>query len=217
MTLLGTSSLDLRLTDSETFTPFLLDATVTISDSLPKENVFNLDLTEIIFPGIPFAGAGVSLDADVGLDETFSGERIYFSNPGSSLESENDSLSFTGSSTVLTYYENADAQVVIGFWPGLFAEAFGYKFPFNPIRIPFSIFTSELPLEFNQCNVNFSASDIQITNLSLLPSTCDPYDSVRVNGEASYNTGNPLINGTINIKYSWGGSWRVWTASRFKR
>ncbi len=143
MSLIGASSLDLRLNDSQSFTPFLLDAgnSVQISDATPSQNFLNVDLTALLFQGIPFAGAGVSLDGDIGLQESLTGDQIYVSNPGSSIYSDTDTLPFTGNTTILSYTESAQADVIIGLWPGLYAEAFGHRFDFNPVRIPVTAYS----------------------------------------------------------------------------
>lgn len=207
LTLFDISSKDLRINDSQIFDPFLLDDSVQISDSIYFEKVLpDLDLTEILLPGIPFAGAGVTLDADMELQETLSGERIYFSNPGSSIDSENDKLPFSGSSTILSYYENANAEVIVGFWPGLYAEVGALRFEFTPIRFPKTVYSRNLPLAFNNAQVNFSSSGINITNLSL-PSTVEPYGSFEVSGYAEYDTGDPVGEGTAVIVVEGGGTY----------
>ncbi len=48
---------------------------------------------------------------------------------------------------------------------------------------------------------------------NLSPSTCNPYDSVRVYGDAQYNNGDPVSNATVKIRYLWSGAWYQWTAS----
>ncbi|MCK4448377.1 MAG: T9SS type A sorting domain-containing protein [Candidatus Marinimicrobia bacterium] len=207
LSLIGASSLDLRLNDTEIFTPFLLDGSVTISDNLPAETVFDIPLSDILFPGNPFAEAGVTLAADMGLQETLSGERIYFSNPDNSIYSEGATLSFSGNSTLLSYYEDAEAEIIVGFWPGLYAEAFGYRLDFNPTRIPFTIYSSDLPLSFNNCQVSFTSSDILITDLSLSPPTVSPYETFLVSGNAEYNLGNPIMEGTAIISIQGGNEY----------
>ncbi|KKK81152.1 hypothetical protein LCGC14_2816350, partial [marine sediment metagenome] len=118
LSFVGVSSVDFRFQGSETFTPFLLDSSVSVFDTIGAQNVLDVDITSVI--PVPFVGAGVSLAVDGGLEETLSGDHIYFSNPGSNLYSETSSLSFTGGSSTLTYYENASAEVTLGFWPGLY-------------------------------------------------------------------------------------------------
>jgi len=201
LSLLGISSLDLLLDGSQSFTPFLLDDSVQISDHLPPENFIDLDLTDYF--GIPFVEGGVTLDVDMGLEETLSGESIYFSNPGGSIDSEGGTLPFSGSSTILSYYENATADVVVGLLPALYAELFGHRLQYptqsDPLRIPITVYSSDLPLAFNNPQVNFASSGINITNLSLSPSTVEPYGTFEVSGYAEYDMGDPVGEGTAII------------------
>ena len=201
LALLGVPSMDLLLEDSQTFTPFLLDSSIQISDSLPPQKFGDFDVTNILFPGVPFVGAGVTLDADMELQENLSGERVYFSNPGSSIYSESSTLSFSGSSTILSYYEDADAEVIVGLWPGLYVDAFGWRFDFPIARIPVIIYSSDLPLPFNNSTVNFSSTTTSLDiSATLSPSSnVPPYSSVNVTGTVTYNTGENVPVGIVDI------------------
>ena len=55
-------------------------------------------------------------------------------------------------------------------------------------------------------------SSIIITQ-NLSKYVCNPYDGIQVYGNAKYNNNEPLINGTVEIKYFWNGLWMKWTAS----
>lgn len=65
LSLVGLSNLDMRWEDSSSFTPFLLDSSVTLSDQAAQQTVLDVDLSNVILPGVPFVGAGVTL-ADTG-------------------------------------------------------------------------------------------------------------------------------------------------------
>lgn len=200
LTLFGLESKNLLLDDSRTFTPFLLDSSIHISDSSPPEKFGDFDVTNFLFPGIPFVGAGVTLDLDMELQENLSGERIYFSNPGSSIDTEGGTLAFSGSSTILSYYEDADAEVIVGLWPGLYVDAFGWRFDLPIARIPVSVYSSNLPLPFNNSAVNFSGSvTSSITvNASSDDTSIEPYQTITISGTATYNTGVG-VDGTATI------------------
>lgn len=204
--LIGGHSLNLRLNGSEHFTPFLLGESVTIADSLPAQTIIDLDLTNIVFPGLPFVGAGVTLAADVGLQETFFGDRIYFTNPGASIYDEAQTLAFTGAATRLRYYGDMNAAVIVGFSPGIYAEAFGLRFEYPITRISFSVYDATVVLSYTSSDVNFLASAIQITSLTLDPSTVDPYEVFEVRGNAYFDSG-AAVTGTATISVQGGNTY----------
>ncbi|MBN2018746.1 MAG: hypothetical protein JW749_00815 [Sedimentisphaerales bacterium] len=156
LALLGFPSIDFLFQNSKSFTPFLLGSSVTVSDTISKQNVANADVTALIFPGgIPFCGAGVTLSMDAYAEETLTGDNITFS-PGGKLYSEAGFITFNGGSSALIYHGNMNLKEIIGYWPGLFAELLAWRAELTPVRFPLTIDSGTFPVVSTPDSVYFA-------------------------------------------------------------
>ena len=200
--IIGLHSLDLRWTASQTFNPFLLGSSVTLRDEIAKEDVLDIDVSNVILPGVPFVAAGVTLAVDASLEVKMNGQFIHVSNPSMNIYNESTTISFCGGSTTFSYNQSSTLTDTIGFWPGLYAEVGPFRWEYAPVRFSVPIVSGGLPISLNSQTVNFDSTPTPTSlNLSVTAPTSQvqPFSSINISGTVTYNTGANVSAGTIII------------------
>jgi len=150
---------DLRAADQEIFSSFLLDGCATASDDTGRQNLLDLDITDLLAP-IPNLGAGLAIDAAISASGTMCGESIGVTG-GNTFTSEGESQTVSvgcqGYSETASYNESFMLDSAVTLYPTLFVEIPGHRWEL-PI-MEFTKDTSSLALDvpFSSSGLSFSA------------------------------------------------------------
>jgi hypothetical protein len=157
-----TPNFDLRCYDKEPFYSYLLDSSVTASDSTDKQTFFSVPLSVLV--GIPpIVSGGVSAQAATSLTGTMTADSISTSD-GKLFTQEGQSLSTSlvngGYSSTAYYNESLRVTDTVTFYPSFYIDIYIYRWDWPVVGIPWNVISSA-PI-----NLNFSNSSLYFPTVS---------------------------------------------------
>ncbi len=152
---------DLRVYDQATFSSFLLDSSVTVSDATGRENIVNVDLVEILLANlidIPGLGGGVSIDASFSASGEMTAESITVTD-GNRFQSEGQVLPVSigpdGYHEQASYNEILDMTATLTAYPSIYVEFLWLDWSLPVFNLPWDIVSGQVNISWNMSGLDY--------------------------------------------------------------